>query len=310
MNQAYRNVAEAGGPWGVAALYRLAVYVYIFAGEIDTLPNTKAISDPLRSQAKEILEQAYEKSLRGELLSSALPQLTDLMVSQGSARIARAQGARENLRLMGEPNEQAREKLFQNPKLATAWVDYGNYLWARGAPGVAKIAYDRATELDPRNVAAIQNRAVMWVSEGLIENPQEATEALSGLKRARSMAPSEPVIAANLGVIYNYYRLFRLAKNQWDLLITRSPSAVAYDGLAVASQGLGNFSDAARFLGLAEKYGASSDRFVRRFYSAVEKSRLGSDGKSDCLDELDEVEKKDLAGFPAIAVENLRKVCQ
>ena len=48
----------------------------------------------------------------------------------------------------------------------------------------------------------------------------------------------------NLATLMNYYRLFAKAKPLWDQVLVRNSSADAWDGLAVALQGLGNHQEA------------------------------------------------------------------
>ena len=188
--RAYESAVEAGGPWAVAALGRLAAFAYRFADDVDGIaPPANAdeeglvqfrkgltkFSSPLREQAIRSWREAYTKAVSSELLSPAVPEIADRLADARSPFPARAQGPRGQLRLAGLPTDggkdsvpaalqKTRDKLLKNAENADAWVDYGNLLWGSGKPQLAKIAYDRALSLSHKNAPALNNRAVIRVA--------------------------------------------------------------------------------------------------------------------------------------------------
>lgn len=186
LSRSYSSAVEAGGPWAIASLSRLAAWAVRFADEIDQIAppagadpaaiarfrqSLLSISAPLRKKAAQTWFEAYSKANAWEVLSPTLPEISDLLADSGQARgqaFGRAQGARGRFRLAGIPAdggssalERIRDRLSGNLQDAVAWTDYGNLLWGERKPLLARIAYDRALALNPRLPAALNNRAVV-----------------------------------------------------------------------------------------------------------------------------------------------------
>ncbi len=335
LSRAYNDAVEAGGPWGVAALDRLAAWVYRFADEIDAIPapagadaaGTEAfkkglagVSGPLRQKAAQTWVEAYKKAEAQEILSPAIPRIVDQLSSAGVS-VSRAQGARGRFRLAGMPADGGREgrehatklvqeKLSQNIKDADAWVDYGNLLWGSGKPLLAKTAYERALSLNSKNAAALNNRAVIALSGSGEEDWFSVIEANLLFKQALAQDEFFLIAKLNRAQLLNYYRLFSIAKPLWEQILVKSSSADAHDGLAVAHFGTGAANAAEAAFEKATNAGASKCRFVLVFHEAVREASDKKDPAKKCLSRLDDLDEKDLAGFEREAYNHLKRTCQ
>ena len=192
LSKSYQSVVQVGGAWGVAALHRLALFAVHFADEVDAIeppsslkgPSLEkfrrdlgSISGPLREKARVTWNDGYTKALGVNLFSPFLPEVADSLADFKVPTPGRAQGPRGKFHLAGlsadgSPDTQSvafqkvRNKLILNAKDAGAWIDYGNLLWGDGKPLLAKIAYQRALALNPRNALALNNLAVVQISSG------------------------------------------------------------------------------------------------------------------------------------------------
>jgi tetratricopeptide (TPR) repeat protein len=331
LSRAYTASVESGGPWAIASLDRLASWALRFAADVDQIqPPSNAtpanvaafrkglseVSGPLRKKAYETWTDAYRKAIASEILSPAVPGIADrLAEARRPGAPGRAQGPRGRFRLAGLPAdggndgadralEKVRDKLTKSAQDAQAWVDYGNLLWGSGKPGLARIAYDRALELNRRNPAALNNRGVILASAGE-EDWLAAAESAELFVEA--LRQDEFFIAAkmNRAALLNYYRLFAKAKPLWEQALLRAPTADAHDGVAVATQGMGNARAAAASFAKASDLGADSGRFVRAYHEAAR-----AENHDKCLSALDDVSESKLAGFEKDAVESLKRFCK
>lgn len=336
LNSACLEAVKAGGPWGVAALNMLANWSYSFAAEMDALPDSGAleaqrleamkksvaqVSAPLKKKAQETWLEAYQKAVGSEWLSPALPEIGDHLADLRVKVPARSQGSRGGFKVSGidpmggkdgieKSLAKVRDKLMKNASDADAWIDYGNLLWGSKRALVAKLAYERAIQLNAKNPAALNNRAVVVLSSQGEEDWQAALEAQDLLKSA--IASDEFYLGAkvNLASLYNYYRHFQKAKPLWDQVLAKAKLAQAYEGLAVAYLGLGQTPQADAALKKAESLSGASD-FAPGFLEAAKKSASGASGASSCVEKVVELQSaSSLEGFERGSVDRLKRTCE
>jgi tetratricopeptide (TPR) repeat protein len=330
LSRAYASAVETGGPWAVAALNRLARFAERFAQEVDQIAppegsaavqeqfraGLRSVSGPLRAKAMETWKRAYDQASEQDILSPAIVEIGDRLAegNDGRGAVPRSQGSRARFRLAGMPAdggdpgastalEATRGKLTQNPRNASAWLDYGNLLWGQGKPGLAKIAYERSLALKPGDASALNNRAVVELGGSGQDEWVTANAAAGFLKQALERDDLFLAAKFNLASLLTYYRVFPKARKLWEQVLVKAPSADAQDGLAASLAGLGNQGAVEQALDRAEAAGASKSRFVRVYLDASREKG----GK--CLDRLDDVDRERLAGFERIALENLRAYC-
>ena len=334
LSRAYLSAVEAGGPWAVAALDRLAAFAMSFADEVDNInpppqadsdaiarfrKNLGSVSNPLRRKAVATWTEAYTKAVASETLSPALPEIVDRLADARADRPARAQGFHGLFRLAGiaadggdsgktKALETVRGKLTKNPQDSAAWVDYGNLMWGEGRPLLARIAYERALSLNSRNPAALNNRGVVLVSSEGEEDWQGSLEGAILFRDA--LKQDEFFIAAkmNRAALFNYYRLFEKAKQSWDQVVIKDPEPDVQDGLGVALQGLGQADAAQAAFAKATSGGNSSSRFVVAYHDAA-RAALLPDGGDKCLSRLSDLDAAALPGFEKASVEHLKRTC-
>ncbi|MCM2277539.1 MAG: tetratricopeptide repeat protein [Oligoflexia bacterium] len=328
LSRAYNSAVEAGGPWAIAALDRLADWVLRFADEVDAIAtppqaspaavaqfrkSLASVSLPLRRKALQTWQQAYAKSAAAEALSPALPGIADRLADFKVGGIGKAQGFRGRFRLAGIPAnggseggaalEKTRERLAKNLQDAGAWVDYGNLLWGQGKPLLSKLAYDRALALNARNPAALNNRAVVELS--LADAEDDWSLAAGAYERFKSaLRQDEFFLPAkfNRAALLNYYRIFAKAKPLWEQVLAKGANADAQEGLGIALQGLGKSEAAAEGFRKAAASGGSASRFVFAYHEAAREPE-------SCQARLEELDAGSLSGFEKAAVERLRKTC-
>ncbi len=329
LSKAYLAAVDVGGPWGVAALFKIANWVMAFADEVEKIAppaaaspdgiaaftkNLLAISQPLRKKALQTWGDAYQKAVADEILSPVLPEIADRLGSPG-----RAQGPRGKLRLAGAPADggevelkRVRDRLIQNAQDAVQWLDYGNLLWGAGKPGLAQVCYARTLTLNPKSAAALNNQAVLAASGAREEDWLSVGEASSLLQEALKQDDLFIFAKMNRALLLNYYRVFAKAKPLWDQVQLKAPSADASGGLAIALQGLlqssGDPQVEAQFA-KAKSDGLSSDQFEIVYHEAARSSAKGAEGAEKCLTLLGKLVEKNLVGFEKLAVENLKRSC-
>jgi Tfp pilus assembly protein PilF len=335
LSRAYTSAVEAGGPWAVASLDRLALWVMNFADEMDRIKppaqadadavarfrkNLGSVSDPLRQKAIGAWNDAYAKAAAAEALSPALPEIADRLADAKAATPARAQGYRGRLRLYGvaadggeagrgKAFELVRDRLVKSSQDAQAWVDYGNLLWGDGKPLIARIAYERALALNPKSAAALNNRGVVLISS---EGEEDWHGALKGSLLFRdALKQDEFFLAAkmNRAMLLNYYRLFDKAKPIWDQVLVKNSEPDVQDGLGVALQGLGKRGPAQAAFDKATEAGASPSRFVVAYHDAARLALASSEAGEKCLKRLSDLDFGKLPGFEKSAAEHLKKTC-
>lgn len=334
LSRAYLAAADAGGPWAVAALNRLAAWALHFAEEVDAIEapaganpaalaqfkkQLAGVSGPIRRKAVETWMESYQKAVQAELLSPVLPEIADQLASQRVPGFGRAQGPRGRFRLAGMPAdggsggkdslEKTRERLLKSGQDASAWVDYGNLLWGLGKPGLSRLVYERALSLNAKNPAALNNRAVVLLSGGE-EDWLLAIEGAELLRRALKQDEFFIPAKVNLASLLNYYRVFRSAKPLWDQVGVKTQGTDVYDGQGVAAQGLGRAADAEGLFRKGSDAGGSSSRFAYVFHDAARVLAAGAAGAGEkCVSKLSDLETGSLQGFEKEAVDRLRKAC-
>lgn len=336
LSRAYNSVVEAGGPWAVAALDRLARWAATFADDVDHIAppaglddkgiaqfrkSLASVSAPLRKKAQDTWVDAYHKAVQAEALSPAVPEIADHVSDLGAKLPGRAQGFHGAFRLAGisadggdlgveKALEKVRDRLVKNPQDAAAWADYGNLLWGGGHVLLAQIAYERASALDPRSTVALNNRAVTLISGRGLE--QDAAEddwfkaAQASALFSEALRRDEFFVTAKLNraLLLNYYRLFEKARPSLEQVLVRNPIPEAHDALAVALQGLGANSQAEAEFGKATDLGLKSSRFANVYHRAARAKTA-----SDCLSALGDLSESNLVGFEAQAVNDLKRSC-
>ncbi|MBL7716230.1 MAG: hypothetical protein JNL01_12265, partial [Bdellovibrionales bacterium] len=347
LSRGYHSAMEAGGPWAIAALDRLAGWAYKFSQELEAvqppsqftdiaLKNFRAslrqVSEPLRRKALDTWNDSYQKANDLELLSPVIPSIADRLAQLKRPGVYRAQGFRGRFRIAGISSDggslgqkealvQVRERLLKNGKDALAWLDYGNLLWGTAKPVLARIAYERALSIQPKNLGALTNRAVVLLSLPTVnfmgENPGDsegdwlrALEANEAWKEVLKIDEFDLAAKMNRAYLLNYYRLFKKSKVLLDQVVGRVNQPDVLASYAIALQGIGQ-------AGLAEqnfKKGSDLGRidasgFSEYYHQAARLSDLKSD-YSGALDALSEISKKELGGFELFSFTRLKQSCE
>lgn len=198
ISKSYLSAVSAGGPWGIAALHRIALWADGFATELESRVTDRnreslmSVVGALRKKSLELWEQAYAKAKEAEVLSPALPQISERLRKSGKS-VAEASSSSEFV-LGGAESASPREALAENPLDDQAWVSYGNLLDRDGKSGLAKLAYERASQINGKNAAALANRAVLAIRAG---DWVSILEGQALLKQALSAQPGFAPAAQN-----------------------------------------------------------------------------------------------------------------
>ncbi len=329
LSRVYHKALDAGGPWAVAALDRLATWVEKLADDIELTTIPSDFSDKsqadyrkqlenfatgIRKKAAATFSQALDEGRKNEWYSPHIIHASDRLGAL-NGRKGLAQGPRGRLRLSGVPAdggpegratslEKVRERLVLNPKEVKAWVDYGNLLWGEGRPLLARIAYERALELDSKHSAALNNRAVVAISGSGEEDWVRIAEAMDAFKTVLTTDGFFLAAKMNRATVANYYRVFSKAKTLWEQVLEKHTPPDAYDGLGVAMVGLENDLEAEKQFEKAETQGAGKERWTKVFHKAVTQPK-----NSDCLSILNSMNGVELMGFEREAFESAKKTC-
>ena len=334
LSKAYREVVATGGPWGVAALNRLALWAFAFADEVDKISppsNTNAealvkfkkslesISQPLRKKAYQTWSDAYQNALQHEILSPVIAEITDHLLDLGQGQLTHAQGFRGRFKLAGIPADggkeghessmsSVREKLLKNPEDAASWVDYGNLLWGEQKLLLAKTSYEYALGLKKNSLLAFNNMGVVIASGAAEEDWFSVAEADWYFRQALKQDGFFTAAEMNQAAIFNYYRLFSKAKPLWEQSIAKVSSSDGFLGLAISLQGGGVLGASEAAFKKAEDLGEKSENFSQAYHLAARK--LTQKKSDECLSTLKQIDEKSLAGFEKTSVENLTRICQ
>ncbi len=325
VSDAYQKAIGMGGPWGIAATERLGDLALGLSSEVEqALSSSQAspdlkqalipVANALKTKAIDNSKTAYSQALKQQILSPALPVVHDRLVDVGTKNMARAQGARSGIRLIGIAADggsvgadsafnTVREGLLKNTADALLWIDYGNLLWGTGKPGLSKVAYQRSLALKTRMADALNNTAVVMVSDQGYENWFSANEAVATWKRALSYEPMNSAALFNLGHYFNYFRLFPLAIPYLEKVSRKVSIGEVNDGLGVAHFATKRTAEANLQFQRADELGQKSNRFVRKYIEAVTAS-----SSKDCKDALSDIDGE-LKGFEKVSVERLQMRC-
>ena len=327
VSSSYQKAIGLGGPWGIAATERIGDLAIGLATEVEkVLQNSQAkdtlkaalapVAETLKKQAIDNSKAAYQLALKQQILSPALPVIQDRLVDAGIPGMNRAQGVRLGVKLIGiSPDggklgakaiDQVREKLAQTQDDALAWIDYGNLLWGTGKPGLSKVAYQRSLDLKTRTADALNNLAVVLVSDQGFENWFAANEALALWKRALTHEQDNSAALFNVAHYFNYFRLFELAIPYFEKAAQKVNIGEVHDGLGVAEWGVGKPAESELEFKDADSKGLSSKRFTVKYIEAARASSL-----SECADRLDGIANlSDLKGFEKVSYERLKARCK
>ena len=327
---AYQKAISLEGPWGVAATERLGDLSLGLAMEINKISQSPQASADLKKQVLEPLaiklqkdsldksKESYAFAMKNQILSPALPVIHDRLVDAGVPGMLRAQGARGGVKLIGmSPDggkqgaavalEGVRAKLLQSQEDALSWIDYGNLLWGTGKPGLSKIAYQRSLDLKTRKPDALNNLAVVMVSDQGFENWYAANQAVALWKKAIAIEDNNSAALFNLGHYFNYFRLFPLAIPYFERAAAKVSIGEVHDGLGIAYHATGKQGEAELELKKAEDLGEKKNRFVKKY---IEASSL-EDNKPKCLDAISEIANvKELKGFEKVSADRMKMRCQ
>ena len=322
LTRAYQSSMEVGGPWAVAALNRLALWLVRFADEVDRVAppssyqqdsiarfkkSLSAVSAPLREKAKVALEQAYVKAVDLQILSPALPEVLDQLVELGSKNKGKAQGFSGGYQIAGSSSAEALKtaqgRLLKNTQDAKAWSEYGNLLWLEGKPLVAQLAYEKALSINPKDVISLNNLAVMSLMTHSADDWVAVAEAkaylLEGLKQDEFFVTGK----FNLALLLNYYRIFPKSKSLLEQVRVKLKNSAVQASYAIALQGMGQIQQAeAVFQELVTGEGLNLD-FVQHYHSA-------SRSLEGCIGQLRAIDEASLKGFEKSSVERLKAVCE
>ena len=316
--KAFQSIIQLGGPTSIEATLWLASQVVATARAIENTDLTLAkaaakdnykkslakASAPLRDKAKSMFKSVYAKMLEGNVYVPLVPAIADSVAQDSKEMWARVQGARPMMRLLGISPQagtdallDVRKKLAQSPTSAALWVDYGNLLWGFGKQDVARVAYQQAIEIEPKNVAAVNNLATFEVSGDLADRFQNVYLADSGFKKAIELDGSSSVPKFNRAALMNYYRLYKNALPFIDGARSKIQADDVEAAYLIAVAGSGNRAEAQKQLGKV------SSKYAKKIVSAAL-----SEGE-DCLDALSGIDQASLKGLEIKGVEWMRKVC-
>ncbi len=345
LSRAYGGAVDAGGPFAVAALDRLARWVKQFADQLDAAQpapgmdekaltalrrNLRGVSEPLRKKALQSWMDSYQKAVAAEALSPALPGINDeIAFARGAST---AQGGEPTFRLAaiaadgGKEGakfqfQRSRDRLLKNAQDAASWVDYGNLLWGEGRPGLARLAYDRALSIQPKNPSALNNRAVVgMLSEGL-SDWSAVLEGQDLLNQALKIDDLFLSAKMNKAALLNFFRVFSKARPLWEQINSKGPVPETLDGEAVANEGEGRSKNADSLFARAEEEGGRKDRIAKQFVNATRAAakafQAGSAGKfserkqaaSRCVDFMGDIDLKREGPIVRASVERWKTYC-
>ena len=322
ITKSYQEVVDAGGPWGIAALGRLAAFTAKFAEDMDAIEGSpefkkgvKGISDPLRQKAVETWKRAYDIAVKSEALSPILSEIVDEVADAKQSPPARAQGTRGGFRLAGispdggdlgaeKAMTQVRAKLVSNAKDSNAWLDYGNLLWGEKQPALAQLAYERAALLNPKSPAALNNQAVVMITSAGEEDWALAAQVSAMLNRATQMDHFFIPAKLNRGLLLNYYRVFPKARALLEQVQAKSSIPEAEQGLMIAAIGMADLR------WTADRIKSNSD-FVNQYHKTSLDLVSRKINPDDCVSRMRSLEDSGkLQGFEKQSVIRLLKRCQ
>ncbi len=327
LSTTYLAAGEAGGPWAIGSLLRLAEWTLRLAREIEAIgppenvrdelaikfkKSLLSVSRPLIDRARKTLKDAFRLAQSQEILSSFTGDVLDLLAEIEKKPPYRAQGSFSDPRWavpegLGQEVslEAIRTRLSKQPLEPSLWNAYGVQLVGQGKTPLAAIAFARALDLDSKSGAALNNTALaMLAVPEALEDPVTSRIALGMLKQARSVSKRPREAIANLAQLYGYYRLAMKADPLWEWLHEQTPDALTWDGTALGRYFKGDLKSAEKAFQEAEARGADEDRMMRRLFQAATSDREA------CRDYLMKADKNKARPLEQAAWEHLRMVCQ
>lgn len=307
----YMNVVGYGdGEWGIAALERLYDTFSGFSAELEAAPvpsqldaaakqqyqrGLKGVSQPMAMRAVEFLKQGYQKGLQLEVTTPTFVALTQRLAKRSAREyppahyamaVSSGGSSRSVLKLAGASfdgdhddwRKQLAAKLTQNPKSSDAWVEFGNLEALSGHYKIARLLYEQALALNPKNAAALSNLSVVLFFE------QRTIEASQGLEKAAELAEFNKDIRLNLAKTLLAFHHFSRAVPHLRQLHSRFPDdQEVTEALAVGLLGSGQASQAGALLNQLDAKG--SKRFSLWYNWAIW-ALLGGDkdAREDAID--------------------------
>lgn len=146
------------------------------------------------------VEQAYERLLeQDDAAQEEIDQWIREADAQGASVDAAALQKRINERVQGVMKAYG-EFLEKYPGHARGRVAFGSFLSDTGQENMARVQWEKALELDPKNPAVYNNLAGLYGHQGPITN------AFRYFEKAIELAPSEPVYYQNLATTVFLFR--------------------------------------------------------------------------------------------------------
>lgn len=228
------------------------------------LHGLKQVAEPMMARALEYLRQGHQKGIQLGVTSPTFIALTQRLSRRlpkefppAHLSIANGEDSEDSrhskLRLMGplrdeSPADLARPgqawrreiaaKLVQNAKSHEAWIELGNLESLAGRYKLARLLYEQALALRPKDPAALSNLSVVLLLE------QKPIEATQGFLKALDLAEASKDLRFNLAKVLLSFHHFKPAVEHLRGLSARYPqdaeiaqaSAVAYLGAGDLNQ--------------------------------------------------------------------------
>ena len=145
----------------------------------------------------------------------------------------------EEVKAEAEVEEKPVEKLPNLGANAEAYYTFGIGAIKDGNFGLAVLAWERATQIDPTMVKAYNYLGRAYYTQGMLE------ESIEAYKKTVKLEPANPEAYINLGIAYRYNEEFESAINELNKAIELNPlSALAYDDIGMALLKMGKMEEA------------------------------------------------------------------
>jgi tetratricopeptide (TPR) repeat protein len=170
-------------------------------------PGASAPFDPLTKQWLLAFEIG---TARGELRAMAGHTPEDLF--------QRALDCESDPESLSEAVEIYRRVIDAAPNWVEAHINLGVALYQMGLTNDAKLAFETAVRLDPKNGISRYNLGCVLEEQGQID------QAVEHLRRAASLMPSHPDVHFNLALAYDKRGEHDLARKEWTLYLRYAPN--------------------------------------------------------------------------------------
>ena len=329
ISKIYRKAAEAGGPWGIASLSRLARWSLNFAEDVDRInppdefseeqkagfrKTLRTVSLPIRTKAIETLRSAYRTAVKDRILSSYTIDISHDLSEYQKGVIAPAQGGHWEFRLSRHDQTQTigaiRKKLLSKPDSSNDWLSYGNALYRQGEFLLAKLSYERALDLDGKSADARNNLAVVSLKEQGVSDWLSALQAKQYLRLALSQSGDLDAVRWNIAHLYDYYRLFGPSSGLWRNLLSKERTKETYLGSAMNHIALRKQRSFQSARNASQNFPGEQSLFLFHYSNAVshflKSTRVGME---KCGEALSEIPNNDLIEFEKKAYQRLKRTC-